>query len=63
MNAAGPTKAVLDKMLVERVCADILVRCEQVQLIARHKPHERTFARTHRAIAGQRPIELAFYLE
>src|SRR5438034_8761263 len=56
-------KAVLDDVLVERVGADVLFRCEQAQLGARHKPQERSFAGTHRAIARHRPIEIAFYLE
>ena len=56
-------KAVLDDVLVERVGADVLFRREHVQLFARHKPQERSFAGTHRAIARHRPIEIAFYLE
>jgi len=63
VNAAGLAKAVFDDVLVERVRADVLFRCEHVQLFARHKPQERPFAGTHRAIAGHRPIELAFDLE
>jgi len=63
VNAAGLAKAVFDDVLVERVRADVLFRCEHAQLFARHKPQERPFAGTDRAIAGHRPIELAFYLE
>jgi hypothetical protein len=61
--AARRAKAVLDDMLVERVRADVLVRCEHVQLIARHEPKERSFAGTHRAIACHRTIEFALDLE
>jgi hypothetical protein len=63
VNAARLAKTVLDDVLVERVRAEVLFRCEHVQLLARYKPQERSFAGTHRAIAGHRPIELAFYLE
>jgi hypothetical protein len=63
MNAACLTEAVLDYPLVERVGTDSLFRCEHVQLFARHKPQERSFARTDRAIACHRPLEFAFYLE
>jgi len=50
-------------VLVERVRADVLFRCEQVQLFPRHKPQKRSFAGTYRAIACHRPIEFAFDLE
>jgi len=63
VNAARPAKAVLDNALVEHVRADVLFRCEQAQLVARHKPQQRSFAGTHRAIACRRPVELAFNLE
>jgi len=63
VNAARPAKAVLDSVLVERVGADVRFRCEQAELVARHKPQERSFAGTHRAIACHRAIELAFDLE
>jgi hypothetical protein len=63
VNTARLAKAVLDNVLVERVRADVLFRCEHVQLLARHEPQERSFARTHRAIACHRAIELAFDLE
>jgi hypothetical protein len=63
MNAAGLAKAVFDDVLVEGIRADVLLRCEHVQLVARHKPQERSFARTHGAIASHRPAEFAFYLE
>ena len=63
MNATRPAEAMLDKVLIERVRADGLVRCQQVQLFARHKPQERSLAGTHRAIARRRAIELAFYFE
>src|SRR6184192_4237367 len=41
----------------------LITRLLNVQLFARHKPQERSFAGTHRAIACHRPIEIAFYLE
>jgi hypothetical protein len=63
MNSAGLAKAVLDDVLVEGVRADILFRCEHVQLFPWHKPQERSFAGTHGAIAGHRPIKVAFDLE
>jgi hypothetical protein len=63
MNAARLAKAVLDNVLVERVRTNILFRCEQVQLFARYKPEERSFAGTHGTIACHSPIEFAFYLE
>jgi hypothetical protein len=63
VNATRLAKAVLDNMLIERVRADVGFGCEQVQLFARHKPQQRSFAGTHRAIACHRPIELAFDLE
>src|SRR6266403_6139370 len=63
MNAAGLAKAVLDDVLVEGVRADILFRCEHVQLFPWHKPQERSFAGTHGAIAGHRAGKFAFDLE
>jgi hypothetical protein len=36
VNTARLAKAVLDNVLVERVRADVLFRCEHVQLFARH---------------------------
>jgi hypothetical protein len=51
MNATRLAKAMLDYLLVERIRADVLFRCEHAQLIARHKPQKRSFARTHGAIA------------
>jgi hypothetical protein len=63
VNATGLAKMMLDNVLVERVRAEVLFRGEQAQLFARHKPHERSFARTHRAIASHRAIKLAFYFE
>lgn len=63
VNAASSAKAVLDHVLVERVCADVLFRAEQAQLLARHKPEKRSLAGTHGAIACHRPRELAFCLE
>jgi hypothetical protein len=63
MNATRSAKAMLDNVLVERVRADGLFRCEQVQVFARHKPQKRSFTGAHRAIARHRPVELAFYLE
>jgi hypothetical protein len=63
VNAARLAKAVLDNVLVKRVRPDVLFRCEQAQLVARHKPQKRSFTGTHRAIACHCAIELAFYLE
>jgi hypothetical protein len=63
VNAARPAKAVLDDVLVERVGADVLIRCKQPQLFPGDKPQKRSFARTHRAIACHRPIEIAFDLK
>jgi DNA-directed RNA polymerase subunit N (RpoN/RPB10) len=40
VNATRLAKAVLDDLLVERVRADVLFRCEHVELFARHKPQE-----------------------
>jgi hypothetical protein len=63
VNATGSAKMVLDNVLVERICAEVLFRRQQAKLFARHKPHERSFAGTHGAIASHCPIEFAFYLE
>jgi hypothetical protein len=63
VNATGLAKAVLNNVLVERVCADVFFCGKQLEFVARHKPEERSFARTYRAIARHRPIEFAFYLE
>jgi hypothetical protein len=63
VNAACLAKAVLDDVLVERVGADVFFRCVQVQLVAWHKPQERSFAGTHRAVACHRPVEIAIDLE
>jgi hypothetical protein len=54
---------MLDNVLVERVRADIFVRRNHTQLVAGHKPQERSFARTHGAIASHCPIEIALHLE
>jgi hypothetical protein len=54
---------MLDNVLVERVRADIFVRRKHTQLVAPHKPQERSFARTHRAIASHCPIEIALDFE
>jgi len=63
VNAARRAKAVLDNVLVERVCADKVFPCEQVKLCARDKPQERSFARAHGAITCHCPVKLAFGLE
>src|SRR5918994_3252344 len=63
VNATRLAKSVFDNMLVERVCADVIFRCAHVELVARHKPQERSFAGTHRTITCHRPIEFAFYFE
>jgi hypothetical protein len=63
VNAARPAEAVLDDVLVERVRADVLVGREHVQLFARHKPQEGSFAGTDRAITCHPSIDLAFHLE
>src|SRR5262250_2279235 len=63
VNAASPAKTVFDDVFVERVCAAVVFRREQVKLFARHKPQERSFARTHGAITCHCPMNLAFYLE
>jgi hypothetical protein len=44
MNAARPAKAVLDDLLVERVRADVLIRCKQPQPVPGNKPQKRSFA-------------------
>jgi hypothetical protein len=44
VNAALLAKVVLDNVLVERVRANVLFRCAHAQLLARHKPQERSFA-------------------
>jgi hypothetical protein len=44
VNATGGAKAMFDNVLVESVRADVCFRCEQVQLIPRDKPEERSFA-------------------
>jgi hypothetical protein len=51
---------VLDDVLVERVGADVFIRCENAQLFAWHKPQERSLAATHRAIARHRSIQFTF---
>jgi hypothetical protein len=63
MNTAGLAKAVFDDVLVERVRADILFRCEHAQLFPWHKPKERSFAGTHGTIACHRAVKFAFDLE
>jgi hypothetical protein len=63
VNATCPAKAVLDNVLVESVRAAVLFGCEQVQPIARHKPQERSFTGTDRAIACHRLVDFAFHLE
>jgi hypothetical protein len=63
VNTTRLAKTVLDHVFVKRVRTDVVIQCEHVQLIARHKPQERAFARTYRAIACHRPVEVAFHLE
>jgi hypothetical protein len=63
VNAARRAKAVLDNVLIERVRAEVVFRCEQAQSVMRHKPKKRSFTRTHGAIACGRAIELTFRLE
>jgi hypothetical protein len=63
VNATGLAKMVLDNVLVECIRAEVPIRREQAKLLARDKPHERSFAGTHRTIASHRSIEIAFYLE
>jgi hypothetical protein len=63
MDATRLAKAMLDNVFIERVGANGVVRCEQVQLLARHEPQKRSFAGAHRTIACRRLFELAFYFE
>jgi hypothetical protein len=63
VNATRWAKAMLDNVLVERVRADIFVRRKHAQLVAWHKPQERSLARTHGTIASHRAIEITFHFE
>jgi hypothetical protein len=63
VNAARPAKAVFDDVLAEGIRAEVSFRCAQVQLVARHKPQERSLAGTDRTIAGHCSVEVAFDLK
>src|SRR6266576_3953304 len=63
MNATCLAEMVLDDVLVEGVRANTFLRCEQVQLIARHEPQKGAFARTDRTVAFHRSGEFTFNLE
>jgi hypothetical protein len=63
MNATCLAEMVLDDVLVEGVRANTFLRCEQVQLIARHEPQKGAFAGTDGAVAFHRPGEFTFNLE
>ena len=63
MDTACLTKAMLDHLLVESVGSDLLFRREHSQLFARHKPQERSLARTDRTIACQCRVNFTFSFE
>jgi hypothetical protein len=63
MNATCLAEMVPDDVLVEGVCANAFLGCEQMQFVARHKPQERAFARTDRTVAFHRPGEFTFNFE
>src|SRR6266850_3295432 len=63
VDAAIGAEAVLDGVLVEQVGAQILLRRQQMQFLARNEPHKHSLPGAHRAVARRDVLDLAFHLE
>jgi hypothetical protein len=63
MNATDSAKTMTDYMFVKLIGADVSIRRVDGQLRARHEPQKRSFARTDRAITGQRFVDETFDFE
>src|SRR5690606_6300529 len=63
MNAADEAEAMLDRLAVEKIRAQVLDRRQEPQPLARHEPQERALAAAHRAIARHGAVDLTVDLE
>jgi hypothetical protein len=63
MHATRWTEAMFDGVPVERVSVGVLVRRQELQLVARDEPHESALALADGAIAGGGARERSFDLE
>src|SRR5262245_21090334 len=63
MHPAGRAEAVPDAVLVEGVRGRVGIRRQQLQLLARHEPHDGALALADRAVAGRGALDRAFDFE
>src|SRR5262245_17054731 len=63
MHAAIRAEAVLDDVAVERVRRHVALGRQQLELLARHEPHDGALALADRAVAGHAALDRAFDAE